>query len=173
MKTLKLFALFALLIFSWSAKPASAQVEQIEMRVDGLACPFCAYGLEKKLKEIKGVEKVTVYVDKGLVALKSRKEGAIMIDRLEPVVKDAGFTPGEIKLIAVGKIGQLQGAPMFEVSGPEMAFVIKNDAQYEKLRVELNGTDKLVRVTGRLAQETPQGHHAHPHTLTIQEYMIK
>ena len=28
-----------------SVLPARAQVEQVTLRIDGLACPFCAYGL--------------------------------------------------------------------------------------------------------------------------------
>ena len=35
-------------------KPAT---RQIQVKVDGLSCPFCAYGLEKYLKKIKGVKK--------------------------------------------------------------------------------------------------------------------
>jgi copper chaperone CopZ len=165
--------MFAVLLLLLSVSSAFAQIEQVEIRVDGLACPFCSYGLEKKLKEIKGVEKVIINVDKGLVTLKGRKEGSIMVERLEPVVKDAGFTPGEISLTAIGRITQLENTPMFQVSGPEMTFIIKSNSVFEKLHAELAGMDKLVRVTGRLAQETPAGHHAHPHTLTIEEYTIK
>lgn len=29
-----------------------------QLHVDGLACPFCAYGIEKKLGEVKGVRAV-------------------------------------------------------------------------------------------------------------------
>lgn len=43
-----------------------------EMRVDGLACPFCAYGIEKKLKAIDGVSDIKVDLDKGLVSVKYR-----------------------------------------------------------------------------------------------------
>ena len=33
------------------AEPALAAVDHYEVQVDGLACPFCAYGLEKKAQE--------------------------------------------------------------------------------------------------------------------------
>ncbi len=173
MKIIRFLTMLALLLLSWSVNRAFAQIEQVEMRVDGLACPFCSYGLEKKLKEIRGVEKVTINVDKGLVTLTSRKEGSIVVDKLEPVVKDAGFTPGEISLTAIGKIGESNSMPVFMVGGTEMTFIIKSNASFEKLRSELVGTEKLVRVTGRLTHETPAGHHAHPYTITIEEVNIK
>ena len=46
---------------------ASASGIEYRMRVDGLACPYCAYGIEKKLKAIDGVQKIDVNLDDGLV----------------------------------------------------------------------------------------------------------
>ncbi|HHH13154.1 MAG TPA: copper chaperone, partial [Thiolapillus brandeum] len=43
------------LLFLLLAQGAWAAGKHYEMRVDGLACPFCAYGIEKKFKAMKGV----------------------------------------------------------------------------------------------------------------------
>lgn len=62
------------------------------MRVDGLACPYCAYGVEKKLKAIEGVERVDVDLDRGLVVVDAR-EGVVLTDeQMRKLMKDAGFT---------------------------------------------------------------------------------
>lgn len=167
MKTLKFLMLLALLVSIYGVETALAQVERVEMRVDGLACPFCAYGLEKKLKEVKGVGKVTIYVDKGVAILSSKKDLSIDIERLEPVARDAGFTPGSISLTVAGAIKEKNGAPVFLVSGTDLQFMLKSNAQLEKLRAESNTTP--VKVTGSLTKETPQGHHGHPYTLTIEK----
>ncbi|NIR32478.1 MAG: heavy-metal-associated domain-containing protein, partial [Gammaproteobacteria bacterium] len=39
------------------------------MRVDGLACPYCAYGVEQKLEKIDGVrdESIEFDLEKGVV----------------------------------------------------------------------------------------------------------
>ena len=37
---------------------AQKQMDQFQVQVDGLGCPFCAYGLEKKFKEFKGIKNV-------------------------------------------------------------------------------------------------------------------
>jgi len=169
MKTLKFFVILILLILTWSAKGAWAQVEKVELRVDGLACPFCSYGLEKKLKEVKGVGKVAINVDKGFATLNNKKEQSIEVEMLEPVVKDAGFTPGEISITVVGTISEADGTPMFLVSGAERQFILTKNAQLEKLRGQANALGKPSKVIGRLTHEMPTGHHGHPYTLTITE----
>ena len=35
----------------------SKTMDEFTVQVDGLGCPFCAYGLEKKFKEFKGIKK--------------------------------------------------------------------------------------------------------------------
>ncbi len=70
--------------------------EKITIRVDGLSCPFCAYGLEKKLKSLQGVEKIEIKVNDGVVFLYLKKDAEIAESVLRKKVKEAGFTPREI-----------------------------------------------------------------------------
>ncbi len=65
---------------------------QYTMRVDGLACPYCAYGIEKKLKKIEGVEKIDVDLDKGLVQVRTREGVELTEEAMKKLFKDAGFT---------------------------------------------------------------------------------
>ena len=66
---------------------------QYSLRVDGLSCPFCAYGIEKKLIHTEGVESVTVDLEKGLVIV-NVQEGVVLTEaQLKQLVEDAGFTP--------------------------------------------------------------------------------
>ena len=59
-----------LLLLSLSASmPAWAACTHYEMRVDGLACPYCAYGIEKKLAAIDGVHNLDVDLENGLVSV--------------------------------------------------------------------------------------------------------
>ena len=43
------------------------------LRVDGMSCPFCAYGLEKKLNELQAVDTLVVRVSDGAVAIRLRQ----------------------------------------------------------------------------------------------------
>ncbi len=83
--------LFTAVSLFWSATLFAASTQYL-LRVDGLSCPFCAYGIEKKLIKTEGVESVTFDLDKGLVIVKA-KEGVTLTEaRLKQLVDDAGFT---------------------------------------------------------------------------------
>lgn len=44
---------------------AQKPMDAFEVQVDGLGCPFCAYGLEKKFKEFKGIKEVKIDIETG------------------------------------------------------------------------------------------------------------
>ena len=69
----------------------------IQIRVDGLSCPFCAYGLEKKLKKIDGAANLLIELEEGIVSLDVPTDKKPSEEDLRKVVTDAGFTPREIK----------------------------------------------------------------------------
>ncbi len=83
-----------LLLFGVST--SLAQTNEIKVRVDGLSCPFCAYGLEKKLNELEGVENININLEEGLVTLQVKDSVKISEEDIETKIEDAGFTPGEI-----------------------------------------------------------------------------
>ncbi len=50
------------------------------LRVDSLACPFCAYGIEKNLNDIDGVQAIEVDIRKGVVLI-TREEGKTLSEQ--------------------------------------------------------------------------------------------
>ncbi len=82
----------AMLAVVWSAAAALAAGPSYRIEVAGLACPFCAYGIEKKLNAIDGVEQLETNIEAGTVIV-TMKDGATL-DRAaaEEAVEDAGFT---------------------------------------------------------------------------------
>ena len=81
------FALVLLLPVAAFAAPA-----QYQLRVDGLACPFCAYGIEKELTKTDGVERIDIDINAGIVTV-TMADGATMTEtQAARIVKDAGFT---------------------------------------------------------------------------------
>ncbi len=74
--------------------PGAAFAAQYQLRVDGLACPFCAYGIEKEIKRTDGVESLVIDINAGTVTV-TMAEGATMTeDQASRIVEDAGFTLG-------------------------------------------------------------------------------
>lgn len=88
MKKQILFGLFGLLLM----QSAFAVGTHYEMRVDGLACPFCAYGIEKKLKAIEGTANIEVDLDKGLVSVDMGEGKALTEEQMKKLFDDSGFT---------------------------------------------------------------------------------
>jgi len=65
---------------------------EYDLRVDGLACPFCAYGIEKKFTKTEGVESVDVNLVEGLVIVKTNENKTFKEEELKNIINDAGFT---------------------------------------------------------------------------------
>ncbi len=73
---------------------AQAQVKQVSLRVDGLACPFCAYGLEKKVAKLEGyqADTYTVKINEGVVSFDWQSDKPLDMEAIEQAVDNAGFT---------------------------------------------------------------------------------
>lgn len=87
-RTISVAVFFVGLLF---AGPAFSQVGQYTVGVDGMACPFCAYGIEKKLKALDGVEALDIHIKKGTVDVHLKEGGVVRPDDLETAIKEAGF----------------------------------------------------------------------------------
>lgn len=81
-------AVFAMASLAWAVP------SQYRVHVNGLSCPFCAYGIEKKFNQIPGVGKLQTDIAKGTVTV-TMKDGA-KLDKATAAkaVKDAGFALG-------------------------------------------------------------------------------
>lgn len=93
MKKQLLIGLFSLLFL----QSVFAAGTHYEMRVDGLACPFCAYGVEKKLKAIEGTNKIEVDLDKGLVKVNVDEGKELTEAQMKKLFHDSGFTYRSMK----------------------------------------------------------------------------
>jgi DNA-binding beta-propeller fold protein YncE/copper chaperone CopZ len=80
-----------------SALPSAAAGSTAVIHVDGLTCPFCAYGVEKKIREIPGVAGLTIRMRAGEVEVRYEDGAAADPEALRAAVRRAGFTPREIR----------------------------------------------------------------------------
>lgn len=74
------------------ASAAVAAQPRYQIDVAGLACPFCAYGIEKKLRAIPGVERVETNIKEGTVVVVMKEGATLDRTRVERAVREAGFT---------------------------------------------------------------------------------
>lgn len=94
-KTMKnTIILFALILFGCTmGAQAQETYDKFEVQVDGLGCPFCAYGLEKKFKEFKGIREVKIDIATGQFTFDYPAEKALSLKDVENQVHKAGYTP--------------------------------------------------------------------------------
>ncbi len=114
---------------SMGAAPLYAQIEELILRVDGLACPFCAFGLEKKIMKLQGVTSYDVDMKSGKVHIGLAEDARLEFDKIRVAVKDAGFTLRDIFLRARGKIEKTKDGFVLVVGGShEKLLLFENDA---------------------------------------------
>ncbi len=73
-------------------------VDKFTVQVDGLGCPFCAYGLEKKMQEMKGVKKFKIEMESGLTSFTYPAEKMLSLAEVKAQVDKAGYTPMDLKV---------------------------------------------------------------------------
>lgn len=74
-----------------------AETVYIMIEIKGLACPYCAYGMEKELKKISGVDNVTILLKKGQAYISTPILQKPTKPDLKKIIIKAGFTPGKIE----------------------------------------------------------------------------
>lgn len=147
------FGLWGLIGLLPLAGPARAEVQEIVARVDGLSCPFCAYGLEKKLKNLKGVEALRVDLKGNRAVIIPQAGKLIPVGDLKRAIKWAGFTPRGLRITVTGRLIKTQEGIRLQSAGTSEVFLLTG-AEHDKL-VNLPGIEnKTVTVTGSLQEET-------------------
>ena len=82
------------------------------VQVDGMACPVCAYNIEKRMKTLEGVDpkaEFTVSVERGLAELAWREQVEFDRNVVREQLRRAGFTPGAISITATGQVESTMG----------------------------------------------------------------
>jgi mercuric ion binding protein len=98
---MSLFAFLSIAGLNAQTNVESSENQQIIVKVDGLSCPFCAYGLEKKFKEIDGASDIKIDINKGILTFQMIDGKEVSEDLIKKKVKDAGFTPREITFSSI------------------------------------------------------------------------
>ncbi len=76
-----------------STNAQSKNMDGFTIQVDGLGCPFCAYGLEKKFKELKGIKKISIEMETGNMKFQYPADKQLSIEQVKTQVEKAGYTP--------------------------------------------------------------------------------
>jgi len=116
----------------------------VQMKIDGLACPFCLYGIRKQLGKLKGTD--------GLDASFKNSEATIWIRPGSPTrmadvylaVKNAGFKVSEFTITDAGHV---------KLSGDTLIFTsLTNGEQFQILGEKADRPHFMCSLTGTITE---------------------
>ncbi len=70
-------------------------MDAFTVRVDGLGCPFCAYGLEKKFTELEGIDAIAIDMETGVLTFDFPASAGLSLEKVADQVNAAGYTAVE------------------------------------------------------------------------------
>ena len=106
---------------------AYGEIEEVTLNVDGLSCPFCAFGLEKKLKKVSGVSSYEVDMGQAEASVVLEQNAVLDFGAFEKAVKKAGFTLSGISVKAIGHIADSDRGLVFKVVHSDQKFLLFED----------------------------------------------
>ena len=135
---------------------AQGQINRVTVSVDGMSCPFCAYGVEKKLKKVGGVDSITISMKEGTATLEAREGESINISQVPKAIRDAGFTPGKTQVTASGYIKMdKQQRLSLQFSRPVDSFLLVDIKDKIKERLLAGAqSGKLLKIAGIIRERS-------------------
>ena len=91
--------IIVLCVLFFTALTVQAQTDQFTLRVEGLGCPFCAYGLEKKFKDVKGIKNVKIDIQTGKMTFNVPAANGLKLTDADARVSKAGYTAKGISVV--------------------------------------------------------------------------
>lgn len=144
-------SIFAFILLTVSSVAAHAQYQQVNMTVFGMDCAPCAHAIHVSMTGIKGVNKVDVDLNTGLVTIQLGPNNSAAMQQFNQAVEKNGFTHKDAKVVVRGTITGAAAAPILTVVGTTDTYKLTG-----------SGTDvaaligKTVMVVGSLPQ-APKG----------------
>ncbi len=140
---------------------------KVSVQVDGLSCPFCAYGLEKKLRNLDNVASLEIQVSEGRAVLTPEPSTSLDLAAIEQGVRDGGFTPRDLTVTARGRLSERQGTLALELTD-DTVLVLTEGGQTDELLTLTSGS--AVWVEGQVVLEQADGPAGHVYRLTVDSF---
>ncbi len=119
---------------------ANAQIVSARVAVRGMTCTICSSAVERRLRKVACVQRATVNLERGLANLIPRGDKRFDGKRVLAAIRAAGFSPGDIEVVAEGTVSMRDGSPYLELPQGELA-LLRNagDAGRAGRRVRVDG----------------------------------
>ncbi|MEQ9438429.1 MAG: heavy metal-associated domain-containing protein [Cyclobacteriaceae bacterium] len=129
------------LVITFSMHGAMAQLIQVEQEVFGMDCAPCAYGLERGLKKMDGLEKVQVSLNEGKAYINLASENTLTLQQIQEVVKSNGFSARKAEVVLQGEL--LRKENDWQINVDDEVFRVATDTDHHIISSLKRGRIKL------------------------------
>jgi copper chaperone CopZ len=85
------------LALTLSGFPSTVMAEEIQIKVKGMVCAFCAQGIKKTFSRMEKVETVEADMNQKIVVVRTKEGETLEDSEIESLIKDAGYNVESIK----------------------------------------------------------------------------
>ena len=157
MKNIIAISIALALLLGLSAISARAEMRAAVLRVNGMSCPFCTFGIEKKLRHVSGVNEVEVFLDEGRIRVMFSAENTATVRDIETAVDDAGFQLSGLSVEVEGTLVEVDGAMVLLAGDASRYRIVESNAgsvqqlsPETKLRVQTKAAGGKVLISGEV-----------------------
>ncbi|MDT0646468.1 heavy metal-associated domain-containing protein [Zunongwangia sp. F260] len=101
---------------------SNAQITKVDQEVFGMDCAPCAYGLERGLNEMEGIEKVRVSLNDGKAYLDLTTNNSLSLKQIQEEVKENGFSAKNAEVVLEGQLVKEDNTLKIRVNNEEYYF---------------------------------------------------
>ncbi|WP_245668100.1 heavy-metal-associated domain-containing protein [Flagellimonas zhangzhouensis] len=122
----------------------SGQIARVDQEVYGMDCAPCAYGLERGLKKMDGLQEVRVSLNDGKAYLGLAEKNDLTLRSIQEEVKKNGFSAKKAEVVLMGNATKEDGQWYIETDNER--FAVSQDTSIELVqklavgRTTLSGT---------------------------------
>ncbi|NDV45332.1 heavy-metal-associated domain-containing protein [Flagellimonas sediminis] len=117
MKNIKMMALIGIL----GIGTISGQIARVDQEVYGMDCAPCAYGLERGLKKMDGLQEVRVSLNDGKAYLGLAEKNDLTLRSIQEEVKKNGFSARKAEVVLMGNATKEDGQWYIETDNERFA----------------------------------------------------
>lgn len=133
---------------------AADGLAQAKQTIFGMDCAPCAYGIEKGLGALAGVESVTVSLNDGYAEVLFNSDAKTTVEEIREVIRNNGFSPRETSVRVSGCLVVASGGDAELQSGGFRYRLRTGDVRLEKALKSRRGTE--VELTGNVPADKPE-----------------
>ncbi|MFI2743029.1 heavy-metal-associated domain-containing protein [Zhouia sp. PK063] len=105
---------------------SNAQIQKVDQEVFGMDCAPCAYGLERGLKKMDGLQNVRVSLNDGKAYLELSENNGLSLKQIQKEVKKNGFSAKKAEVVIEGKL--ISNDDKIEIQTNTETYIVIKDA---------------------------------------------